>query len=408
MADDYFVSVSGDDSAAGTKAAPWRTVQHACDAMQAGDAARVLPGTYQEKIRITKSGKEGAPIVLKAEGAVVLSGTGVTGENMVLIENQSFVQIIGFDIRDHVRVRDGSGVRIRGAGSHIEIRNCRIHEIRGKDAMAITVLGTSETPLSEVVIDGNEVFDCEPARSEAVTLNGNVTAFKVTNNHVHDVNNIGIDFIGGESWVTKNAEHVARGGLCKGNRVERCRSGYEGGYAAGIYVDGGKDIVIEDNIVRECDLGIEIGAENRGIVTTGVTVKNNRIIKNQKAGLVFGGFERAAGRVTRCTFTGNICYRNDQHHKDQNGELWIQVASENTVTGNTFWSGVDTPLVQLDANAGENVIDKNTYFSDASREECYFNWRNRDVEGFAAWKKISRQDFNSVFQRPDIQFPATK
>ncbi|MBX7208440.1 MAG: right-handed parallel beta-helix repeat-containing protein [Verrucomicrobiaceae bacterium] len=407
-ADDFFVAVSGNDAAAGTKDAPWRTVQHACDALKPGDTAHVLAGTYKEKIRFRTSGKPGLPLTLKAEGAAVISGRDVDGENIVLIENQSHIRLVGFELRDHLRARDGSGVRVRGACSHIEIRNCRIHEIRGKDAMGITVYGTSETPVSDLVIDGNEIFNCAPARSEALTLNGNVAGFQVTNNYIHDVNNIGIDFIGGEAWMGRHPERVARQGVCRGNRVERCRSSYEGGYAAGIYVDGGKDIVIEDNLVMECDLGIEVGAENRGTVTTGITVKNNRIFNNDKAGLVFGGFDRTAGRVKDCIFTGNTCYRNDRHRKDQNGELWIQAASDNKITGNVFWSGEETPLVQVDVTAGDNVIDRNRYFSEAGAADCYFNWRGRDVDGFAAWKKISRQDAGSEFQRPDIQLPAVK
>ncbi len=407
-ADDFFVSPTGSDAASGAKAAPWKTLQHACNALKPGDTAHVLAGTYTEKIRFRSSGKPGAPITLKADGPAVISGKGIDGENIVLIENQSHICLAGFEIRDHVRARDGSGVRVRGACAHIEIRNCRIHEIRGKDAMGITVYGTEETPITDLIIDGNEIFNCDPARSEALTLNGNVMGFQVTNNYIHDVNNIGIDFIGGEAWLGKNPGNVTRKGLCKGNRVERCRSGYEGGYAAGIYVDGGKDIVIEDNLVMECDLGIEVGAENKGTVTSGVIVRNNRIFRNDKAGLVFGGFDTNAGRVRDCVFTGNICYQNDRHKKDQNGELWIQAASENKVTGNTFWSGVETPLVQVDLAAGENVLDGNKYFSEAGADDCYFNWRGRDVDGFTAWKRFSRQDATSEFQRPDIQLPALK
>lgn len=408
LAGDFFVSPSGNDGASGSKSEPWKSLQHAIDLLKPGDTAHAAVGTYNEKIHFKKSGAKDSPITLKADGAAVISGAGIEGENIVLIESQSHIRLVGFEIRDHQKARDGSGVRVRGACAHIEIRNCRIHEIRGRDAMGITIYGNAETPISNLIIDGNEIFDCDPARSEALTLNGNVMDFQVTNNFVHDVNNIGIDFIGGEAWLAKNPGNVARQGICKGNRVERCRSKYGGGYAAGIYVDGGKDIVIEDNLVMECDLGIEIGAENKGTVTSGVTVKNNRLFRNDKAGLVFGGFDRHAGRVQGCVFTGNICYRNDQHKKDQNGELWIQVASENKITGNTFWSGEETPLVQIDANAGDNVLDQNIYFSEAGVQDCYFNWKGKDVDGFASWKRFSKQDINSDFKRPDIQLPAVK
>ena len=131
------------------------------------------------------------------------------------------------------------------SGSNIEIRDNKIHEIRGIDAMGITVYGTSTSaPISNLTIDGN------------------IQSFTVTNNTVHDVNNIAIDFIGGETDI--NPVFVPRGGLVSGNRVYRSRANYGGGFGAGIYVDGAMDIIVENNIVSESDLGIERGAEKPG------------------------------------------------------------------------------------------------------------------------------------------------
>ena len=50
-------------------------------------------------------------------------------------------------------------------------------------------------------------------------LNGNVTGFEVTNNRVHDNNNIGIDFIGFEGTCPDPALDRARDGVCRGNVV---------------------------------------------------------------------------------------------------------------------------------------------------------------------------------------------
>ncbi len=405
---DFFVSPAGNDDAAGSREQPWRTIQHGCDRTAAGDTVRVLAGTYREKIHIKSSGKPGAPVSLAAEGAAVISGSGVKGADIIRIANRSHLRITGFEIRDNEKVKDGSGIRIEGAGTGIEIRNCRIHEIRGRDAMGITVYGSSrEAPLSDIVIDGCEIFNCDPARSEALTLNGNITGFKVTNNSVHDVNNIGIDFIGGEGWVSGDPSKVARKGLCKGNRIARCRSSYGGGYAAGIYVDGGQDIVIEDNVVTECDLGIEIGAENKGSTARGIIVRNNFVHHNDKAGIVFGGYEKNAGRVSGCSFTGNTCYLNDRH-KEACGELWIQWASDNTITGNIFWCGEEGTLVQVDPNAGANTLDRNRYYTEAGADGAFYLWHDQDVEGFAAWQTISRQDAASVFEQPVISLPALR
>ncbi len=407
---DYYVSPKGDNAQAGTKQAPWKTLNHALAQVKAGDTAHALAGIYTEKLVVGSSGSEGKYITLSGEPGAIISGKDVKGENLILIENQSYVRISGFELRDNLGVRDGSAIRVQGAGSHIELRNCRIHEIRGKDAMGITVYGNSKTAaISHLIIDRNEIYDCEPAKSEALVLNGNVSDFQVTNNIVRDVNNIGIDFIGGEAWANENAANVTRNGLCKGNKVIRCHSSYEDGYAAGIYVDGGKDIIIEDNMVMGCDLGIEIGAENRHAVASGIIVRNNTIYRNDKAGIVFGGYEKKAGRVMKCQFTGNIVYQNNRHKEDHNGELWVQWASENVVTGNSFITTGDTPLAQVDAGGAiGNRIDNNRYYTDAGAGEAFFLWRGEDVTGLSAWKAISGLDAASTFGPVDVPLPSSR
>ena len=218
---DYFVTTSGDDHNDGTKAAPWRTIQHAALKLNAGDTAHVLAGTYAEKVEVTCTGsKENGFVALQAEGAVIVSGAGIKGENIFHIANSSYVRISGFEIRDNLKVSDGSGIRVEGACEHIELLKNRIHEIRGKDAMGITIYGSrADVPLSDLLIEGNEIFDCDAAKSEALTLNGNVSGFKILGNTVHDVNNIGICMIGGEKWINKDRSKVTRHGLVKGNKT---------------------------------------------------------------------------------------------------------------------------------------------------------------------------------------------
>lgn len=405
---DYFVSPKGDDASPGGRDQPWKSIGKAAASMKPGDTAHVLPGTYVEKVAITRSGDEKAgAITYQAEGAVIVSGKGVTGQDIFHLKDVSHVTLAGFEIRDNLKAADGSGIRIEGAGSHISIKNCRIHEIRGKDAMGITVYGSNaETPISNLLIEDCEIFDCDPAQSEALTLNGNVSGFRILNNIVRDVNNIGICMIGGEAWINKDRTKVTRNGLCKGNKVSRIRANYGDGYAAGIYVDGGSDIIVEDNEVTGCNLGIEVGAENKGTVTRRVTVKNNRIWKNQKAGIVLGGYEKNAGRVEECLFEGNVCYHNDTH-EDRNGELWIQWSGSNVIKGNIFWAGEEAMLLQSVAGAKGNTLDDNTWYTEAGEDEANFTWAGEEITGFTAYRRFSKQDEKSRFARPEIALPAS-
>jgi hypothetical protein len=138
------------------------------------------------------------------------------------------VRVVGLELRNDLGLNDGAGIRVTGAGSHVELRQNRIHDIRGRNAMGITVYGTEAAAISDLVIDGNEIFDCDPAPSEALTLNGNVDGFQVTNNVVRDVNNIAIDLIGGERDIQPDQNLVARNGVVRGNKVMRARSSYGG------------------------------------------------------------------------------------------------------------------------------------------------------------------------------------
>lgn len=384
------------------------TVQAALDAAMPGDTVSVrdTPGPWFEKIVFPRSGTPGSPITLRAfpGDSPILDGTGVAGANMVLIESRSHVRFQGFEVRNNLGVNDGSGVRIVGAGTAVEIRDNRIHDVRGSHAMGITVYGTEATSISNLVIDGNEIYDCDPARSEAVALNGNVEQFTVTNNVVRDVNNIGMVFIGGESDIQPDPTKVARNGVVRGNQVYRARSIYGGGFAGGIYVDGGRDIVIERNLVSECDLGIEIGAENAGIVVVGVVVRDNVLWRNDKAGLVFGGFAAGVGRVRDSVFLNNTTWHNDTLGTGF-GELWIQYAEDNVVRQNVFHAAAGGVLTSSEAGNVGNALDWNLWWADAPGGT--FVWQGTAYATFAAFQAGSGQDENGLFADPQLLAPAS-
>src|SRR5579859_2514634 len=71
-----YVTMSGNDAAAGTASSPWRTIQHGVEALQPGDTLLIGPGTYRERIEIQRGGTAQAPVTLAAmPGArVIVSG----------------------------------------------------------------------------------------------------------------------------------------------------------------------------------------------------------------------------------------------------------------------------------------------------------------------------------------------
>ena len=322
-----FVAVGGGTGGTGTTLAqPW-SLAKACISAGAGDLVLVQPGIYNGKFEITVSGTPMVPITFRADGArgsVVIDGTGVTGANDGLIfiraTNSKPVArdlvVEGFEIRNYKNVNDASGVRIlcqgNGAVSRIMVRNCYIHDIRGSNAMGITVYGmSSANAISGITIEGCEVAACEPAPSEAVVFNGNVDGFTVRSCWIRDCNNIGLDMIGGEPGfpAAPAAGKVARNGLVTGCRVTNIVNPLNIS-AAGIYVDGGRLITIEHCLVEASDFGIEIGSENNGIITDQVVVRNNILRNNRLNGLVVGGAESTNGRVNNCRFYHNLLWQN--------------------------------------------------------------------------------------------------
>jgi hypothetical protein len=269
--------------------------------------------------------------------------------------------------------------------------------------MGITIYGTSATPVSKLTISQNQIFNCQLGMSEALTLNGNITGFQVTNNLVHDVSNIGIDCIGGDPTID-NGHGIARNGTVSGNTVYNAHSGYGGGYAGGIYVDGGRDIVLTDNITHNNDIGLEVGAENAGITATGITVSNNLIYLNDKAGLAFGGYQASVGRVADCYFVNNTVWNNDTLGVGD-GQLWIQDASNNVVANNIFVAVGSEVLIASYPDVADtgNRLDYNLYFTSAgANDPSAFTWNNTAFSGFAAYRAGAHEDAHSHFADPEF------
>lgn len=389
------------------------TIQAGLDLAFAGDVVEVAAGIYSESLVFPRSGAPGAPIVLRAApGAeVVLDATGVAAANVILLENRSHIRIVGFEIRNHTVVDDGSAIRLLGSGTDVQILGNHIHEVRGTSGMAITVYGTAPTAISNLVIVGNVIHDIEAAPSEAITLNGNVDGFLIEGNNLDTIDNIAIDAIGGETDIQPNSALVARNGVIRGNTVRRANSSYEGGYAAGIYVDGGRDIVIENNWIEGSDLGIEVGAENAGITTSNVVVRNNTVVRNERAGIVLGGYAQEVGRIDAVTVRGNTLFQNNTLGATGQGrffvgggvaELWVQWVEDLVVTGNLVVAGPENVVVGSydPGSAGGSVaVDRNLYWSGAIGS-AELSWQGSSASGVPAWRTLTGFDQLTVVANP--------
>ncbi len=331
-ATDFYVATDGSDANSGTEALPFKTIQKGCDAASAGSTIYVKAGVYIERVTIAKSGNASdGYVTLQNFGtdSVAIDGTGLTAPDgfsaMLTIQDQSYVRAQGLEIRNYSTTTKNLailGIFVTGGGDKIEIRNCHVHNIAnttpiktgglGRDALGIGVYGTNgKVALTNLIFDSVEVDHCTLGSSESFTLNGNVDGFSATNCTVHDNDNIGIVGIGWEKTAKINDQ--ARNGVIRGNVVFNINSKGNPAYgndssAGGIYVDGGRDILVERNQVYHADYGIEIGCEHHGKTASGVIVRDNIVYNCTVAGLGFGGYDLRRGTTIDCQFLNNTFF----------------------------------------------------------------------------------------------------
>ncbi len=426
----FYVATTGNDSNAGTQASPWRTVQHAADTARAGSTVVVRGGIYGELVSINASGNAsdgfitfrsypGETAILEAEHFTPSGRQGV-----LTIHNQSYVRIEGFEIRNFHTAEHRLvplGISVMGAGSHIELLKNNVHHIEqtfpGRDApgsggngFGIAVYGTdAKTPITDLLIDGNEVHHLKTGSSESLVVNGNVTNFRITHNVVHDNNNIGIDIIGFEHTAPDPAVDQARDGLVSGNLVYNITSRGNPAYrndesSDGIYVDGGTRILIEQNIIHDVDFGIELASEHQNRATSYITARNNLIYHSHTAGISIGGYAPERGHTDHCIVINNTLYENDTSSTGS-GEFQMQWnMADNIFENNIVYAGPRCLMTlnrsQVDKSRPPAIIDHNLYYCVSDARASLWAGASNTVTGFDKYVEAIGNDRHSHFADP--------
>jgi hypothetical protein len=422
----YYVATNGDDSNNGSIESPWLTMQHAADTALAGDTVLVRGGVYNEYVEFHLSGDATAGPITFANypgESAILDGTGLDipgGQwGLFTFKDASDVIVTGFELRNYKTssLKDVPiGIYVLGAGHGVQIVNNRIHDIWttaktnpqqcGSDAFGLTVYGTKAPQAIEgLAISGNEIYRTMTGCSETLSLDGNVKDFAVVSNIVHDDDNIAIGAIGFERVSPDPRYDQARDGEIRGNAVYNITSygnpDYGKQYASdGIYVDGGRNIVIEQNLIHNADLGIELASEHKNHVTSDVIARNNVIYSGNSAGISIGGYGAARGGTEHCTVANNTLWNNDTKKTDS-GESQIQFnATHNKIINNIAYAGPQGLLVNdfTTSTPDPAVLDYNLYFSLARKD--VFIWQKTHYAGFANYQDGSGQDPDSMSADP--------
>jgi hypothetical protein len=400
--------------------------------VHAGSTVNVRGGVYPELVTLKTSGNatDGFITFRSFPGeTAILDADHFTpsGRQAVLtIHNQSYVRIEGFEIRNFRTAEHRLaplGISIMGSGSHIELLKNNVHHIQqtfegrdgpghGANGFGIAVYGTdAKTPISELVIDGNQVHHLKTGSSESLVVNGNVTNFRITHNVVHDNNNIGIDVIGFERTAPDPAVDQARDGVVSGNLVYNITSRGNPAYgndenSDGIYVDGGTRILIEQNIMHDVDFGIELASEHKDRATSYVIARNNLIYHSHTAGVSIGGYAPERGHTEHCTVINNTLYNNDTSATGS-GEFQMQWnMADNIFENNIVYAGPRCLMTvnksQVEKTHPPVTIDHNLYYCASGSKASQWEESSARLTGFENYVQATGNDRDSRFLDPQF------
>jgi hypothetical protein len=207
----YYVSPTGSDSNAGTKAAPFKTLTKAAQvATKPSTTVWVAPGTYAGGFKTTASGTSSGRIYWVSTtkyGAKVVPG----GNSVVWDNRGNYVSIVGFDIDGSTKPAVTHGIYM--GGSYDVVQNNHVHHI-AKSATCSSGGGSAINTdayyggaWDDVI--GNLVHDIGPASCKYIQGIYISTSGKVQNNVVYRVGEAAIHLWHDANHVTITGNTVA-------------------------------------------------------------------------------------------------------------------------------------------------------------------------------------------------------
>jgi parallel beta-helix repeat protein len=312
----YYVSTTGNDANPGTIAQPWRTIAKAANTLVAGEAVKILPGTYFEKFEPAQSGNANGYITYTADpGTVILDGTGVAlstsylGDGLVQILGKSYIKVENLGLRNAsvhcVNISaDSADVRatyIEITGLHIQ--NCNLKGINARYSDHINIndnvidhinysSGIGVWYSTNAIVDHNTItnahyyHECQGAYDEVLTISG-VNHFEVKNNTLDTTEPYPPGFCDLAEKLGIDVKESSQNGKVYRNTVRNMN-------AAGIYVDGWmagsndrptlNHIDVFQNLVIDGG-GILVGCEQSVGVVEYINIYNNLVINAAFSGI---------------------------------------------------------------------------------------------------------------------------
>ena len=249
------VATTGDDAAAGTAAAPWRSLQRAADAAAPGDTVIIHAGTYFGMV-IDRSGTEAAPIAFVGEGSPTIDGAQSGNRDAIAIEGGNWIRIEGLNVIGATR----AGIGALDC-SHITVKNNRIDN-NGR-------WGVFSGFCDDLLVEGNEVS--RSGTEHGIYASNSADRPVIRNNTIWGNAQCGVHLNGDVSY---GGDGVISNAIVENNIIRD--NGRSGG--SGINGDGLVGAMIRNNVLDNNHAsGISLYMIDGGAPSTGNQVVNNTV-----------------------------------------------------------------------------------------------------------------------------------
>lgn len=383
-------------------------IEDAIDMAKAGDTVYLRGGEYifKEAIWLDKKGKADAYITIKSYPGEKAKLT-TTPENVSKYDENGEYLFFGFDegcsyvIFEDLEIYGATDKYVAafacydGGQNHLIFKNIDIHDLRTSKTEygcnAFLFMGEKKNPINNIMLINNTCHDLTLGYSEAVSFAGNCEYCYVIDNEVYNCTNIGIDFYGNAKYCSVESLDQARYCVAAFNTVYNCNSPYAD--CAGIYVDGGRNCLIEGNIVSNCQYGLEIGSEelNEKYPVTDIVVRNNILISNTVCTIRIGGYDTK----TSGTVKNSVFYNNTFINNTGDSDIIISKVDGIVIANNIFISNI--PYVETEFSS--------TYIKNL---EFYNNCFNRSGNNISVYdNEMTVNELNNLYGKDNFVYNIT-
>jgi hypothetical protein len=402
----YYVSPYGDDTAAGRRTSPWRTIQRGINQIRAGDTLIVMAGTYNEFLNITRrcNGYVDCYTTIRTEGEVWIRDpagypTGFSSAKALVVMTGDLQGMPGWICR----------VKFEGFNIFTTIKNCVMNANKASSVVIKNnlfqadptvrrhdVCGLQLDNCQSCIVSGNECSGLKSYGSEGysgyypstygVWVGNNCSSCVIVGNRIY--NNVGFDYTPSVHGIYLSGTNNEACENILANNADS-GAGHGDGMSFNIYLDGTLNTMSGNHIFNGADYDVGVAGKSQ-LVTQNFISRQIRIVsKATNVSICNNVFSEGVGCIQlgvrfRSDVISDIKIMNNSFYSGLRGS-WLrcivagqdgysygvvaglQIAnnifySENaTVAGYYKYSGVEVRNLSIDYNAyNSNMTGLNT------------------------------------------------